>query len=278
MNLLIADDEVTIRKGLLSLPWKKIGIEEVYEAENGIVAKEILQKDNVDIVISDIKMPGMTGLQLSEYVKEYNLDMAVILLTGFSDFTFAQQAIRNEVFDYMLKPIHPKDIMNTVSSVMTRLKQRRYQEKVVREYETQADSVNLGDQIYHHFGNVNEQTMNILQDMSSSFTQDISLNSIAEKYHFLVAYLSRMIKKETGYSFSEILNSMRLTEAVWLLQEDNVKIGLVCEKAGFRDSRYFSQVFKKVFGCSPGEFRKNSEEHKTYRIKTILEMIKENTK
>ena len=68
---------------------------------------------------------------------------------------------------------------------------------------------------------------------------------------------------------------MRLAEAVWLLREDSVKIGLLCEKSGFRDARYFSQVFKKAFGCSPGEFRKNARQQKSHSIKSILELIQE---
>ena len=126
MNLLVADDEMAIRRGMLSLPWSSIGIENVYEAENGLQAREMLQQKKVDIMISDIKMPGLTGLELAEYVKEYDLDTAVILLTGFSDFSYAQKAIRNEVFDYMLKPLRPRDILETVSGVMRRLEQRRY--------------------------------------------------------------------------------------------------------------------------------------------------------
>ena len=95
MKLLVADDEMTIRRGLLSLPWNTIGIDEVFEAENGLAAMEILRSHRVDIMISDVRMPGMTGLELAEYVKEYDLDTAVILLTGFSDFEYAQQAIRS---------------------------------------------------------------------------------------------------------------------------------------------------------------------------------------
>jgi AraC-like DNA-binding protein len=84
-----------------------------------------------------------------------------------------------------------------------------------------------------------------------------------------------MIGRETGFSFSKLLLGMRLMEAALFLQDDNIKIGLAGEKAGFKDYRYFSQVFRKIFGTSPGEFRKDKGFHKNYRIKQILDMIQE---
>ena len=275
MKLLIADDEKTIRSGVVSLPWQDLGINEVYEAENGIEAKQILQKTPIDIIISDIKMPGMTGLELAEYVKDYNLDVAVILLTGFSDFSFAQNALRNEVMDYMLKPVKPESIMETVRVVVKRLKAKRYKAKVVRQYERDANCVDLGEQVSYQFRDINDQTIVILQDMAKNFVREISLSQVASKYHFSPAYLSRMIKKETGYAFSEMIISMRLFEAAMLLKEDKVKVSLIGEKVGFKDSRYFSQVFKKVFSCTPSEYRKNANAQKTYNIKEILEIMRE---
>lgn len=255
MNLLIVDDEKKIRKGLLSLPWDSIGIGEVYETENGARALELLGEHRIDVVISDIKMPGLSGLELAEHIKKNKLDIAVILLTGFSDFNYAQQAIHNQVVDYLLKPLRPGEILNVVAEAMKRLEQSRYQKKVVRQYEIDTESLNLEEETFYLFKNVNPQCREILLDMSRSFAQDISLNSMAQKYHFSPAYLSRMIKKETGYLFSDLLKGMRLTEAVSLIREENMKISLVCEKTGFRDSKYFSQLFKKVIGCSPHELR-----------------------
>lgn len=274
MNLLIADDELTIRKGLLSLPWNTIGITEVYVAENGLEAKEILGSQTVDIIISDIRMPGMTGLDLAEYIKEHALDIAVILLTGFSEFEYARQAIHNQVFAYMLKPLHPKDILKTVMEVKVRLERQRYTANVVRKYEEAANSPEYEKQISFLFRESNQQVMVILQDMAQNFSEGLTLNYLADKYHFSVAYLSRMLKKETGYYFSDLLNSIRLAAAARCLQNETDKIHLICEKTGFSDQKYFSQIFKKTFGYSPGEFRKLEIEEKEYCIENILKVMK----
>ncbi|MEE0810000.1 response regulator transcription factor [Blautia sp.] len=273
MRLLIADDEKNIRNGLLSLPWNTIGIQKVYQAENGLEALKILEEKQIDIVISDIKMPGLSGLELAEFVQKNSLDTAVVLLTGFSEFEYAQKALRNGVLDYMLKPLRPKDILATVLKVKETLEKRRYKEKVVERYEGAANSRDYQEQISWHFRGVNEQAMEILKDVAQNFSQGVSLNSLAEKYHYSVAYLSRMIKKETGFSFSEILNSIRLAQAAELLQKDCGKISMAGEMAGFSDQKYFSQVFKKAFGVSPGEFRKQ-EETQLYSIIDILHLIK----
>ena len=90
MKLLIADDEQRIRKGLLS------SVTSVYLATDGEEALEQARRVRPQIIISDIKMPGLTGLDLAEHIKKYAMDTAVILLTGFSDFEYAQRALRNE--------------------------------------------------------------------------------------------------------------------------------------------------------------------------------------
>ncbi len=269
MRLLIADDERTIRMGLLSLPWEIIGITKVYQAENGLEAMEVLKEKKIDILVSDIRMPGISGLELAEYIQKCAMDTAIVLLTGFSDFEYARTALRNGVEDYLLKPIRPKDILETISKVKDNLEKRRYQKNLVKQYETAVSSQDYQEQITWQFKGLQDQAMEILKDMARNYSEGISLNSLAEKYHFSVGYLSRMIKKETGYSFSEILNSIRLTAAVELLADETIKISHIGDRVGFSDQKYFSQVFKKTFGMSPGEYRKQKEIPK-YCIMDIL--------
>lgn len=275
MNLLIADDELTIRRGLLSLPWTSVGIGQIFEAENGLRAKEILGTEQVDIIISDIRMPGLSGLELSEYVKEFDLDCSIILLTGFSEFEYAQAAVKNQVADYLLKPLRPKDILEAVSRAMEQLKKRRYEEQIVQQHEADLDGIRMEKQVSRYFRGIDGQLMTVLLDMAENYPQDISLNYFADKYHFSISYLSKLFKRETSYNFIDLLNAMRILHTIFLLENTGERIGDVSEQAGFRDSRYFSQLFRKVTGCTPREYRSEIQKRKKYNLMLILEQIKE---
>jgi YesN/AraC family two-component response regulator len=271
MKLLIADDEKVIRQGLQSLNWQQVGIDEIRIAENGLSAKEILQNEAVDILISDIRMPGMSGIELAEFVRQYSLDTAVIILTGHSDFEYARDAMRNDVYDFMLKPLRPKDILATVANVLVKLEQKRYKEKIVREYDKDTRQYDTKQQLLNCFGKVSAQMVEMLTDIADHYADDISLNELSEKYFFSAAYLSKLFKKETGYHFKDILTGIRLMNAAEMLSEKEDKINVIAENVGFNNQRYFSQVFKKVFDCSPSEF--NESVDGAYKIQDVLDKL-----
>ena len=210
MTLLIADDELLIRSGLLSLDWKSIGITEVYSVSNGTEARELLLSTDVDIVIFDIRMPGMTGLELAAMIKEHSMDTAVVLLTGFSEFEYARQALQSNVYEYLLKPFSPRDILSTVADVKERLEQKRYQVKVIRKYEDTKGAYDTVSQVKNHFSKVSRIVSDVLMDMAKEFDQPLSLSGFSERYHFSSNYISKKIKQETGYSFFSFIGSFRL--------------------------------------------------------------------
>lgn len=270
VKLLIADDEKLIREGLLSLPWETVGVNEVLSAENGMDARKILLEQSVDVILSDIKMPGLSGLELAQCVQEYSLDTVIILLTGFSDFQYVQDAIRKQVFDYILKPLHPQDILQAVKRALLEKKKRSYQAEAVLAYETKSGSYDIKDQLERCFPTANDQVMEILLYMAEAYDEEITLSTLSEKYHFSSTYLSRLFRKETNCSFSDILTGIRLIQSLRLLSDEKCRVMDACAKAGFRDPRYFGQVFKKTIGCTPGEYRKNPEKIKLRQVLDYL--------
>lgn len=272
MKLLIADDEALIRKGLLSLDWKSIGMDEVYSVSNGDEAWNLINTEKIDIVIFDIRMPGLSGIELAELVKENSMDLAIVLLTGFSEFEYARRAMKSGVYEYLLKPVSPRELLETMKNVKTRLEQERYQKKLVREYEEAEGTFDTVEQVRNQFSKTSQSVLAILTDMASEFAGSVSLGEMSERYHFTSSYISKKIKKETGYSFLEILNAIRLMNAAMFLLEGE-KINKASEKAGFNDQRYFSQVFRRTFGCSPSEYKESSPDRNELKLKGILNRI-----
>lgn len=267
MNLLIADDEHLIRQGLLSLDWHSIGIDEVYSAANGLEAKNLLTTAKIDLVIFDIRMPGMTGLELSKFIKENAMDTKVILLTGFSEFDYAKQAITYQVAEYVLKPVRPKEILQIVNRVRMSLEEERKKNQLLAQYEEQSgeqgDGKDLAHQVLSAFPNTSTQVADLLKELSSRYREPISLKDLSKTYHFSENYMSKKIKNETGVSFANILLAIRLTAALSLLISGK-KISEAAEKAGFSDQRYFSKTFHRIFDETPSTWRGQIDEPDIY--------------
>lgn len=274
MTLLIADDELLIRQGLQSLDWASLGISEVYTVRNGLEARDLLLSVNIDLLITDIKMPGMTGLELAAMIQEKSLDTAVVLLTGFSEFEYARAAMRSGVYEYLLKPLRRKEILQTMSKVIRTQEQRRYQDRIVRHQEEQSgtDEYDMMNQVKNRFPQISPVMGEMLQEMLKNYNQPLSIGEIADRFHFSRNYLSKLFRKETGYSYTDLLTAIRLTKAAQQLLEGK-RVSTVSEQTGFHDQRYFSQVFKKVFNCMPKEFSKQAPEPASLQFSALLDRI-----
>lgn len=274
MTLLIADDELLIRQGLQSLDWASLGINEVYTVRNGLEARDLLLSVSIDLLITDIKMPGMTGLELAAMIQEKSLDTAVVLLTGFSEFEYARTAMRSGVYEYLLKPLRPKEILQTMSQVIRTLEQKRYQDRIIRHQQEQpgAEGYDLLNQVKKRFPQVSPVMGEMLQEMVRNYHHTLSIGEIADQFHFSRNYLSKLFRKETGCSYTDLLTAIRLTQAARQLLEGK-RVSTVSEQTGFHDQRYFSQVFKKVFNCMPKEFAKQAPAPADLHFAALLDRI-----
>lgn len=124
MKALIVDDERNVRNVLRQLgEWERLGITEIFEAANGVEALGIIMKEEPDIILTDIKMPKMTGLELIEEINQLSFKGKVILVTGYDDYTFMRKAIQLNSFDYLLKPIEEEAIQAVLEKVVNAVKQ-----------------------------------------------------------------------------------------------------------------------------------------------------------
>lgn len=136
LNLLIADDEYFIRKRLYKIiPWEDLGLHFAGEAENGEQVLEILQQSRIDILLLDIKMPKLNGLDTAQYVKEHYPHIQIIILSGYNDFEYARSAIRCGVKDYLLKPIQDASLIQALSDCISCIKEEAQTRHLLRLYE-----------------------------------------------------------------------------------------------------------------------------------------------
>ncbi len=142
MNILVVDDLTSVVNGIIKgIDWNALGILGVYKANNAYEAKVLLNNLPIDILLTDIEMPGESGLDLVEWVRREKLDMECIFLSSHADFEYARRAIQMGSFEYVLLPCPYEDIARSIRGAMDRLRQRREENKLYHYGKTVADDV-----------------------------------------------------------------------------------------------------------------------------------------
>lgn len=245
-KVMIIDDEPIIVEGLSrSVPWEKYDCQVVNTAHDGMEGIEKIRAEQPDMIFLDICMPEMDGLSMVAALKSEFPDMQVTILTGFRDFEYAQRAIRLGVARFLLKPSNMDEIEEAIRymcGVCAKQQNRdsRETEEAVEEHEHIAS---------------NFIVRNALNYMEENYKEKILLSDVAEKTYVSQWHLSKLLNKETGQSFSEILNGIRIEKAKELLKDPSLRIGDIADEVGFLDMAHFSRVFKKINGISANEYR-----------------------
>lgn len=136
MRLLIADDEPLIRRGIKKLVnLSEIGIEEVYEADNGEETLQLFEQYHPEIVLLDINMPRVDGLTVAKEIKSLSPETKIAMLTGYNYFDYAQKAIRIGVEDYILKPVSKKEITEIIAKLAHSYQEERKQQTIQKVFQ-----------------------------------------------------------------------------------------------------------------------------------------------
>ncbi len=244
MQLLIVDDEPIIRDGIKSLiDFDQLGITEVYEAENGEKALEVFKAYQPDIVLADINMPKMNGLEFSQSIKRIKPEVKIALITGYDYFDYAREAIKIGVEDYILKPVSRSDIESLLKRMCDKVKEAKGLKEVA--------SIGLGidlSELDAISSDYKEQMRDYLTE--NLFKNDLSLGGLAQALGLSTGYLSGLFKKEFGKSFKEYVLQKRLDKAKILLLSSDYKNYEIAASIGIDDPNYFSAMFKKKIGMS----------------------------
>lgn len=245
-RVMIIDDEPIIVQGFSrSVPWEKYGCQVVATAGNGIEGKALIEKYRPDMIFLDICMPEMDGLTMIAALKSEFPKMQVTILTGFRDFDYAKRALNLGVARYLLKPSNMEEIEEAIRFMSARVE----------------PGEDAGEELPESHENVagNFIVRNALSYIEENYKEKLLLSDVAEKTYVSQWHLSKLLNKETGQNFSEILNGVRIEKAKELLKNPSMRIGDIAEEVGFLDLAHFSRVFKKICGMSANEYRNRPE-------------------
>lgn len=133
VNMIIVDDEPIMIKGLSHIPWEKAHVNVVGTASNGMEALELLRSHTVHILFTDIQMPDINGLELIRAAMLINPSIRNVLLTGHSNFEYAREAISLRVYDYILKPCSPEEVLQTIASLAAEIEEELQNEQQISQ-------------------------------------------------------------------------------------------------------------------------------------------------
>lgn len=241
MDLLVVDDERWIRKGIMAKLRKcQLEFSNIYEANNGLEAIEIIEEDCPDIVITDIIMPKINGLELIEYVNNKLPDTNFIIISGYSEFSYAQQAINLGAKGYILKPITEDKLVSSIQRVIhaIRCPELENQEEYALDRVTQ-----------------------VKKYIIDNYSKNITVKDIADHFFMNPNYLSNLFSKETGETITKYITRVRIEEACHILSKSDEAIYNISSRVGYKDNQYFHRVFKRIKGKTPADYREQYKEN-----------------
>jgi two-component system response regulator YesN len=248
-KLIIVEDEFIMRKGLKeTIPWTEMGIEVIGIAENGRSAWEMIQKEQPHIVLTDIRLPLMDGIELLKKIKNELPQTEVILLSAYEEFDYAKAGLEYGAAAYVLKLSIKKELTEAVSLVKDRLKELE-KNRYINAAHDRSISENLPD------GGEYEHMKEVMEYINLNFNRT-SLKEVAHHFSFNPSHFSVMFKKHTGLTFSDYITRYRMDIAERMLKK-GAKVQDTALKTGYSDVKHFRKVFIKNFGKTPNEMKSN---------------------
>jgi len=246
-DLIIVDDEETIREGLRSFYWEKTGFRVRGTFANGERAIDFLKQHKVDVVITDIRMPVLDGLALTEWIRNNRRSIKVIILSVYKEFEYARRALSSGAYLYLLKPVNLRELEEKMTELAAQLGGQSA--AGLREEPQLVPSLSLKRTV------TTSAVSKAIDYMNEHYAEPISLQLLASIVELNSCYFSSQFKLVTGWNYQDYLRKLRMTKARHLLETTNLKVYEISDRIGYDNTKYFSDVFKRETGMTPSEFR-----------------------
>ena len=262
IRLLIADDEKLEREALAEMVARRFEHEVVLElAENGRKAADTAVLWGADLILMDIEMPGMSGLDAARAVLAQRPGCRVIFVTAYSLFQYAHEAVHLGACDYLLKPVDPDELEASIRRAMRQVEAERKLEELATAKalpEPQDAGAAPAEDAADEDSPAAMVMAQVRRYLEDNYMFDLSLDSVGEILHISPAYLSAQFKKYQKMNFLDCLTELRINAAKELLADPLRSTAEVASMVGYDDSSYFARAFKKRTGMTPTQYRRQA--------------------
>ena len=260
-KVLLADDEQIERMALAKRLHKHFGDSLViWQAADGNEAVRLCFKERCQIVIMDISMPELNGVEAAEQIRRLDEDCEIIFLTAYDEFSYAKRAIAIHALDYLLKPCEEEELTAVMEEAVGRIQKREQFEKLHMEQEMPEETgaempePDLEEEPDEP-DRLGQAAEKIRRYIRKNYMKDISMQDAARMMNYSDAYFCKLFKQCFDQNFTAYLALFRINEARRLLQDKNASVREVSMLVGYYDANYFAKVFKRIAGMNPSEYR-----------------------
>lgn len=252
MKMLIVDDEKWAVQGILDgVNWDSLGFEEILTAYSYTQAVNVIKANFVDVMLCDIEMPDESGLELVAYANAHSPGTACIILSCHDKFDYAQQAVKLDCLDYVLKPVRYETLTEILKKAMDFVRKQSHKqmmENFGQEYINSLAQKSKGDYISA------EDTAE--QYIKEHLDEELSVKMLAKIAFVSSDHLTRLFKKKFGMTVTDYILDRRMKLAAELLKKPDLSITMVSDSVGITNYSHFTEQFKRFSGLTPRDYQK----------------------
>lgn len=258
LKVMVVDDEEHIRLGIAKILSKYPGgLTIAGQHANGMEAMLQLAgmgPGDLDVIITDIEMPMMDGLQFIEQAKSRLPDLCIIMLSGYNDFEYARRSMRAGAADYLLKPMDKAEAFRLLDRCAER---KRAASPAAGGTGTAVAAAGEAAAVPAAAAPATNLTVERVRKLiDGEYNRELDLTYISEKLGFNASYLSKLFSRETGETITDYINRVRIDKAKQFLRDHpGLKVYEVAHIVGYGDKIYFQKLFKRMVGATPLEYR-----------------------
>ena len=251
MRVVVIEDEDKARQLIIRLLRQADpGIQVVGEAANGDEGRALVLKQLPDLAFVDIKMPGMSGLNMIRSLQSKKMQVNYVIISGYGEFHYAQEAIELGIKGYILKPVSYGDIERAVNKAYTTL--GGY--SVPREVK-QAVKVAAVEELLADIDTKKSMVRNAVNYVRKNISARCRLSDAADNLRVSPEYLSRIFHEEMKITFMAFVKKVKIEHACVLLRKTDLKVYEIAAVTGYDNDKYFCNIFREVMGMSPKKYR-----------------------